>query len=74
MERPACDVPGQADASREGRPAVIIRAMPFAISGAVAGFFLAGHIALGAGVLGGVLLGVILGWWCRELAGGSDAQ
>lgn len=70
MERPARHEPEHAGLSHENQPPIIILGAPFAMSGAVAGFFLAGHVTLGAGIFAAVLAGLIVGWWCRGLAGG----
>jgi hypothetical protein len=66
---------GLADHSADQRqdwPQVIVLAVPFALSGAIAGFFLAGHVALAAAVFGAIAVGLILGWWCRGLADKGD--
>jgi len=39
-----------------------------ALSGAVVGFFIAGHFATGAIVFVAVLVGVVLGWMARGVA------
>jgi hypothetical protein len=63
---------GHVEEQRQGWPQVIVLAVPFAVSGAIAGFFLAGYIALAVAVFGAIAVGLILGWWCRGLADKGD--
>ena len=56
------------------RPGGPIVAIAFAASGAVVGFLLAGYIALGFGIFGGVVVGCVAGWWARGLSGEDDAE
>ncbi|WP_234190288.1 hypothetical protein [Shinella sp. NM-101] len=73
MQRPLHQELGHDADQRDGRPEIIFLALPFLISGAVAGFFLAGHITLSAVAFGGVAIGCVLGWWARGLTGKGDA-